>query len=192
MRKVLVGCGVISVALAARPCVGWACFIGYGPEPYEIDPAIDDDIPPAALTVTEVRIRRGHSGSSSCDDIGFIDIYVDPASGDTASPEEMGYQVVLTEGSLPEDLVLPVGPTTSLNFYWTDGATEDQEPISFTLAISAVDPAGNVGPAVSVVVSDPGGGGFFGCGASPGGGSPWAVVLWLAVIAATTRRQRVR
>ena len=84
------------------------------------------------------------------------------ASDDQTAVENLGYQIEVATGRLPDGLVLPTGAVRTLggNLFlgWIDGASDDQEPLSFSLTIRAVDLAGNVGPPVTVTVADPGSG----------------------------------
>jgi hypothetical protein len=155
-----------------------------------VDPQSTDTIAPAAPTVTVAAIRRGKGpegcSATDCDDLGSIDIAL-TAEDDQVSAGKVGFQVELSDGNPPSDLRLPSGPVLAsgghLYLHWNDGASDDQESISFTVSIRAVDLAGNTSPPTTVRVSDGGSG-----GCSLGGrrlGSSWAttiVLLWVAAV----------
>jgi hypothetical protein len=128
-----------------------------------------DSTPPGLPTVSVERIGRGkgpqRSGcgesGTSCDDLGTITLLVN-ATDDQTSAESMGYQVELASGSLPSGLDIPSAAVRTMGgrlyFYWIDGNTDDQEAVSFSLTIRAVDLAGNVGEPATIAISDPGSG----------------------------------
>jgi hypothetical protein len=161
------------MAAAVVGRVALACsFPGDSPLVIEPQAQATDPTPPSSPTASLASLRRGKGPDrnlagcsqsiSSCDDLGTIGIALH-ATDDQTPSADLGYQVQLAAGRLPDDLTLPAGPVTLQGGYlylrWIDGATDDQEAISFTLAIAAVDKAGNVGPSVSLQVSDPGSGG---------------------------------
>lgn len=138
------------------------------PAPFEVDSAMRGvDVQPPALTAVSVgTIKRGQGSRgfvgcgqtvSTCDDIGSLTI-VPTASDDVTPVDRLGYRVSLVAGKLPASAMLPEGATTSIAVYWLDGATDDQEPLDFTLSIVAIDLAGNESaPRTVHVVDDKGG-----------------------------------
>lgn len=138
-----------------------ACSIVVPWHEVEADAAGIDTSAPDPPAVAVESIRRGHAASrtetgaivaTSCDDIGFIALYLEkPATDDLASAAEMGYVIRLVDGEAPRDL-MPVdraiyaGEEGRLILHWVDGATSDQEPLDFTIEIAPVDRAGNEGP----------------------------------------------
>ena len=90
---------------------------------------------------------------SSCDDLGFIDLELARTGGG-----DIGYEVVLVEGSPPAGVSLPqalrpIGNSLSLS--WIDGATDDQESIDFTVTVNAVTLDGDRGaPSAPVRLRD--------------------------------------
>ncbi len=182
------------------------------PEVHQIDPAEQavDTTPPSALGETTASVRRGRgpetSGCSetttSCDDIGTVAIHLGAVSDDRTDEAEMGFRVELIDGALPSGLVLPSGdvrasPDGSLTLGWSDGASDDQEAFDFTLRVSAVDRAGNVGPGSDVRVRH-GGGSSDGCEIAAGSRVDLSWVLLLLALGAlwrglphTARRARV-
>ena len=157
---------VVAIERASQAC-------SYGtPQPLVLDPqAQASDTTPPSVPVAKVdSIRRGRGpttnadcsqSESSCDDTGSIDIALTSTDEQTAT-DKMGYQVQVVAGHLPDGLALPTGPVLlmggHLYLHWIDGATDDQEAVSFTLAIRAVDLAGNTSPPANVEVSDGGSG----------------------------------
>ena len=158
-----------------------------------------DGSPPSAPLVTVQSIQRGKGpeyqgcsqSASSCDDLGRIILQVS-ATDDQTEVASLGYRIELASGSLPSGLSLPataVRPATSsgLVLGWNDGASDDQEALSFVLVIRAVDLAGNEGPPTSVAVRDAGSGGCSVGGPSPLA-SPGALVAVLLVVVSLLRR----
>ena len=179
-----------------------ACSFG-SPQPLVLDPqAKASDTTPPSVPVAKVdSVRRGRGpttnsdcsqSASSCDDIGSIDIAV-TATDDQTPTDRMGYQVEVVAGRLPDGLALPTGPVLQMGghlyLHWIDGATDGQEPISFTLTIRAVDLAGNTSPPADVEVADIGGSGCSLVGRRLG--SSWAATVILLLMAARCLR-RVR
>jgi hypothetical protein len=160
---------------------------------HEIDPAeADVDRTPPSVVATVGPVYRGHGykqtgacswSGDSCMDSGSFSINVKPTD-DRTSPERMGYIVRLVDGNPPglaeNQLGIAIRSSytdgSMLVFYWDDGATDDQEPIDFTLEVTPIDLAGNEGEPVLVEVHDPGSGG---CGA----GSPLAGHLGITLLA---------
>jgi hypothetical protein len=161
----------MKVALFALPALLLAapllpCSIAV--EPHEIDPAerAVDVTPPAAPAGEVDRIVRGKGAvrapdgsiqGTSCDDIGMITFrIVTPAADDRTPPERLGYRITLAEGTLPEGLELPSTAFRQPMLHWIDGATDDQEPIDFSVRIVAVDRAGNESaPSAPIRIRDP-------------------------------------
>ena len=185
---------VVAIGRASLAC-------SYGTPPaLVLDPqAQTSDTTPPSLPVAKVdSVRRGKGpttyancsqSASSCDDIGSISIAL-TATDDQATADKMGYQVEVVAGHLPDGLALPSGPVLltggHLYLHWIDGATDDQEAVSFTLAIRAVDLAGNTSPPANVDVSDGG------SGCSLVGrrlGSSWAATVVLLLLAVRCMRQ---
>jgi hypothetical protein len=170
-------------------------------QPLVIDPQAQasDSTPPSPPSVGVESITRGKGPQpagcgqsvSSCDDIGWIVLTVDATDDQTASAG-LGYQVELVAGDLPAGLALPNGPVLPregrLLLVWTDGASDDQEAISFTLALRAVDLAGNVGQPTTVQINDPGSGGCSIAARRPG--SSWPASTLVVLLAARLLRRR--
>ncbi|MCA9488928.1 MAG: hypothetical protein KC621_03375 [Myxococcales bacterium] len=138
-----------------------ACSLA-GPSTLTIQTDPTDQTAPTAPVWVATDIRRGvgpQGGmSTSCDDLGFVTITVARPDDDPDGEEAVGYRLALVEGSLPDDLTLPeeawLGPELILS--WIDGATDDQEPLVFTLSLTPTDAAGNEGEPLVVEISDPG------------------------------------
>ena len=184
-----------------------ACSFGF--PPYALDPAEAgvDTQRPATPVVSDVSVKRGtgprgngcHATASSCDDIGVITLHV-AATDDRTPPGDMGFAVSVASGDAPADLSplgqsVAVGADGTLTLIWLDGATNDQEEISWELTVRAVDKAGNIsaGAATVSVYS-----GSTGCSISPGRRLPRSVepivvlvVAWLTA-AFVLRRRRGR
>lgn len=171
------------LALALDPA--HACSIA-APPTLQIDPGIEDDVPPAPPVVLGVEIQRGRGPRdhmiTSCDDIGSIRIEVARPEGDPDGIEEVGYRLRLLDGRLPRGLTLPGDDALLgelLRLHWVDGATDDQDAFAFTLALVPVDVAGNEGKTVRVRIEDDGIAASErpSCATAPGQGGWWAVGL---------------
>ncbi|HEX8152481.1 MAG TPA: hypothetical protein VF698_05115 [Thermoanaerobaculia bacterium] len=122
--------------------------------PHTLDPQerkVDTTAPRAAV-VELAKITRGRGpvdgAATSCDDLGTLSIKLTaPATDDRTVPTEMGYILEHAGGSLPDGITLPTQAMRTMNdqvwFYWIDGATDEQEPLDFAVAVIAVDRAGN-------------------------------------------------
>lgn len=181
-------------ALVATEPSATACSIA-SPRPLVLDPQSTDTTPPGVPTATVTSIRRGKGpegcSSSSCDDLGRIDIAL-TAEDDQVAADKLGFQVEVSDGNPPSGLRVPSGPVLAsgghLYLHWVDGNSDEQESISFTVSIRAVDLAGNTSPPATVNVSDGGSG-----GCRLGGrrlGSSWATTVVLLVVAVSCLRRR--
>jgi len=135
------------------------------------DETLADDVAPEAPGGVSVTVGRGHApaegcgaGSTSCDDIGSVTLRLDePATDDQSSTEHIGYRIELADGVLPGTLRLPdtavrANGGTELELFFVDDATEAQEVVAFSLVLTPIDEAGNVGPpSTEIRVFDPGG-----------------------------------
>ena len=150
------------VVWLAAPSAAFACLFVAVPD-FEIDDTIEDSEPPAAAVVKEVRPTRGKGpqrengrvvGWNSCDDIGFITIALD-----TDDPD-VGYFLARVDGNLPHGFELPESPRlaqrSSLFLHWIDGWRDNQDAFGFTLKITSMDRAGNLGEPVEIFIEDDG------------------------------------
>jgi len=160
LRFSALACFLVASALTF-PRIASACDYP-APETHEVDPeeAAVDDEPPAKVDAVGVEIRRGKGPqggcsqtSTSCDDIGSITIVPTPPSDNRTPSDELGYRVRLVGGVAPSGLTIPTeavrlqsGDPPALYLHWIDGATDDQEAIDFSIALTAIDRAGNEGP----------------------------------------------
>ena len=94
----------------------------------------------------------------STDDLGWVTLTVTPPEDDRTPADKMGYLITLVDGTIPDGMTMPSEPwrTTggTLTLSWVDGATDNHDSFSFTLAITPMDLAGNEGPAFQLTVSD--------------------------------------
>ena len=81
--------------------------------------------------------------SSSCDDVGRIQITIESSSSD---PCEFGFYVYANENDLPAGLIpgYPVRPFKQngqcvIHLNWIDGASETQEALDFDLQFEALN-----------------------------------------------------
>ena len=154
---------VALLTLVAYPC-------SYIIISHQLDPIEQklDRLPPSAPQMSLLSIKRGRgprpdSSGSSCDDIGEIILKLDQAArDDRTQPEKMGYLWQVRDGQLPEDLGPPTRPVRltvdgRLLLIWVDGSTDDQEPLEFSITITAFDLAGNQSqPSEAVQIRHPG------------------------------------
>lgn len=190
-----------------------ACFIGLTPRPsracdyaplapHQTDPteAALDTKPPSAITKTSFTLQRGHGpeggclseSSDSCADIGTLTLHFEPASDDRTDAANMGYRIEVVAGHAPSDPTWPSSAVrafdgSSLYLHWVDGEDDEQEALDFTLSISAVDRAGNQGPATQVRVRHAGS--SEGCRVT---GSSVNLAWWLLAFALASARARRR
>ncbi|MFZ5475916.1 MAG: hypothetical protein ACOZNI_04000 [Myxococcota bacterium] len=169
---------MLPLLLHATTTPATACSLE-APAAYEPDTASDDSVAPGEPGAPTVRVTRGKGPvceedcscmSTSCDDLGIVSL-VFTAALDDRSPEAdadtqdgVGYVLTLVDGALAEGLELPGGPVgafisgeeASLALVWIDDASDDQDAFEATVALHAVDLAGNAGPAVTFTIEDPG------------------------------------
>ena len=171
MWRIVVAAAVVCLADSS---VAEACGVVY--QRHELDAAeqqIDRQPPaPAQVPADVVRVlRRGTKSDSSCDSIGLIQIEFTSAKDDRTPRARIGYRITHVAGTLPYGLSLPrdarlANPVAGdvsrevfrLELAWTDSATGDQDALDFTLALTAVDLAGNESaPSSPIRVRHPGG-----------------------------------
>jgi hypothetical protein len=178
-----------------------ACDVA-APSPLVVDAAEKavDHTPPSAPTGVTTSVRRGRgpqkqgcgaTSATSCDDVGTITL-APTATDDRTPAAKLGYRVRLVAGALPAGASLPAGAVVPfqglLPITWIDGAEDDQEVIDFTVTLTAVDLAGNEGPASAPVhVTDPGG--SAGCRVRGAGDAASAALLAGLILAARAIRR---
>lgn len=130
-----------------------------------------DDTPPGPITDVTVEVDREQAPApSDCDGAvdscgAFSQIYVRfTPPMDAAPADALGYRVEavgdVPEGLIPfqtnadgrQDILAPGG---EIQLSWHDDYADEQADVRFTLRISAIDPAGNVGAPVEVEVVAP-------------------------------------
>ena len=155
------------------------------PGTFPVDVKVDDDVPPSGIDGdVGFEIYRGRGlqwsektdscFSTSCDDLGLIEIRFPAATDDLAPPEEethefyqqvgVGYSLRSAGGVLPDGLSIPSAPssaflhegTATLFLMWNDEETFDQDAFDFDLGITPVDSAGNLGPESIVTIAHDG------------------------------------
>jgi MYXO-CTERM domain-containing protein len=194
----------ITTAIGA-PAPARACSFA-GPPVHVVDPAMQatDQTAPMLKPLDAPTVARGFapgacSGSaSSCDDIGIIQVFPN-ATDDMTAADRIGYRLTLAAGVLPSGLTLPADAIDLepgypyLRLTWVDGASDNQDAFEFTLAIVAIDLAGNESTPQAIVVGD-GGAPRGGCRLSPGRspGPPEILLALLGLALAARRRRRAR
>ncbi len=192
-----VGCSTGVLFFAWIPSAALACSF-VGPDPFTVEQNPDDTTAPGAVSEVSMQIQRGVGPMSdgcdqvmtSCDDLGWLSLRFQAPQDDQNGPEDIGYRLEVVEGTPPGDLgfpstlIIPQGGVSdgevSFVFPWLDGASDEQEPFSFVLRITAVDRAGNPSDvSEELVVSDSGS--SEGCRSSPGkfagGSEAWMMLL---------------
>jgi hypothetical protein len=126
--------------------------------PHELDPQEQqiDRTSPERLGATVKQITRGRGpvkspdgtiSMSSCDDTATVVLEFEPEPKDDRTPSDrLGYLLLHVGGELPRTFLrsdTPVRANEQFYLYWIDGATDEQEPLEFAVALVAVDLAGN-------------------------------------------------
>lgn len=192
--------GLLAAGVWMVPQVADACS-SFGVEEAVPDTSLSDSEAPAAVGDVDVSIKRGRApdcrlgtcSSSSCDDIGFLQLSFDAPEDDQTAGGDLNYQIEVVEGDAPDGLIPSFvfrtfeGPG-QISLQWGDGATDDQEALDFTIVVRAVDLAGNVGPdSEPIVIADSGGK----AGCNVGHREPPVALLLLPLFGfAVTRRRR--
>jgi hypothetical protein len=193
----------ISLAVLFVGLVGWGrpALASWGsPTAHELDPAEVqvDHTPPGAIPAASIeRIKPGQgpkregcfgSSGGSNDGLGYVMIVFTPPTDDRTPADKLGY-LLKVSGEAPEFLwdyganPIRADDPGELFLDWSDGATDDQESLDFTVEIIPVDLAGNQGPAFTLEVSDPGEGGCA-IGWRGSNGALVVLVLTLCLLAA--------
>jgi hypothetical protein len=178
-----------------------ACEVA-GSREFTLDPA-DTAAAPGAVGDVTYTIERGKgprsegcgkSSVSSCDDLGFVTLHFGSSPDAATDPTAVGYRVRFVGGALPDDLSVSdaplLAPTGMIHLVWIDGASDDQEPIDFSLAITPVAKNGSEGPTSPPVhIRDDG---RIAGGCSLRGKSAQGAVLPLALLALALVLRRYR
>jgi hypothetical protein len=193
---------MLALALALAVSPAFACSFALG-SPHETVDDPSDTVAPTAPGEKSVGVVRGvgpecvgvSCSSSSCDDLGRIDVQLDASDDDVSAPENIGYRMRVVEGTLPDGLTVDEtrradsvsGGVARLTLLWVDEAVDEQEPFDFVLGVASVDEAGNEGEELTIALSDPGRAAG-GCATAGGGGGAGALALGLLAAAARGRR----
>lgn len=190
---------VALAALLAPPAA--ACSFATGAA-HEVVANPADTTAPSTPEAPELTVKRGvgptcdafgSCRSTSCDDIGLVELALPPATDDVSAPEHVGYRLRVLDGTLPDGLTVDEtrradaisGDVATLALIWIDEATDEQEAFDFTLGVTAIDEAGNESEEIAVAVSDPG---REAGGCSTAGRGAGALGVLLALGAAVRRR----
>lgn len=163
-------------------------------------------VAPGAVGRGSLEIKRGESGggdcnglSDSCDDIGVITLTFEPAADEDSPRSDVGYRVDVVDGKAPfpeSDIAEPRpgfddGARSIIWFRWADGASDDQEPLDFSLTLTPVDRDGNFGPTSAPIHIRDGGGGC-GCRLGARRGLGGLVLASTGLVALVLRRRSRR
>lgn len=177
------------------------------PPAHTIDPtlAATDTAPPSAPVITAVTLEQYDDPPSNarCTLSSTLTIELAPMTDDHSAADKLGYEISLVSGTLPKGLSLPTGPVRPSEFgsynpprlTWAFGRSN--QTVTFALAVTAVDEAGNrsvrsapveeTGTATGCSVGGVGNGGR---AASTSGGT--ALLLVVALAFARRRGSRSR
>jgi hypothetical protein len=149
---------LLVVAAVACLLVNQAVACSFAVTPHELDPQEQqiDRTSPERVGATVKQITRGRGPAtgpngtisiSSCDDIATVVLEFEPEPKDDRTPsDKLGYLLLHVDGELPRTFLrsdTPVRANEQFSLYWIDGATDEQEPLEFAVALVAVDLAGN-------------------------------------------------
>lgn len=192
---------VVMVPVMTAPRVASACsFEGNGE--HFIDSELDDEVAPEAIGEVVPFLSRGsrtesgdtgcETAATSCDDIGAFTLTFEAPSDNLSQPENIGYVIELVDGSLPSGVTLPAEPVRrnssgELFFAFKDDST-DLKALNFSLRLTPIDEAGNLGPSTDPIrFSDPGDTGCNVAGAPSVGSALTYGLLALLILAARRR-----
>lgn len=138
------------------------------PIPHTTDPtlAATDSVAPAVPVIASLQIAQYKStiSGSKCAPISNLTVDLQQVTDNASPAAKLGYQFELVAGRLPKGLVLPTTPVRPggsdmvdpPHFIFTFG--DSDQDIDFSLAVKAVDEAGNVSAASTAMqVVDAGG-----------------------------------
>lgn len=122
-------------------------------QPHIVDTSIPDRQPPVIVSATVGEIIRGRGpvredGNfivTSCDDIGSIRLRVE-AEDLGAGADQLGWEIRVDGEGAPKffNTQSPIiAADDTLTLFWSDGATNDQEALDFTIRLRVIDRAGN-------------------------------------------------
>lgn len=159
--------GLAALVTVANPSAAAACSFFQAEHFFDAVEQVEDVTPPSVPSFEVQRVKRGvgadragcgQYSSTSCDDLGWIELRLLDVSDDRTERAEMGYMVE-TQGEVPEGLSVPDVPIRfdddTFVLVWIDGAHDHQERLGFTVTLRAVDLGGNVSePSAPVDVRD--------------------------------------
>jgi len=166
MRGLIRGCAVCGMLVALVFWAGEAAACIIQVQEHKLDPEEQehDSTPPGMVEILSTKVHRGEGpncegpcaySQRSCDGMGNFVIEIVPPVDDRTPADQMGYRIDYLEGETGMDIIQPDldrrANDGQLWVHWSDGDTDDQEPIDLTITISAVDLGGNVGPASEVI-----------------------------------------
>jgi uncharacterized protein (TIGR03382 family) len=147
----------------------------------QIDPqeqAVDRQSPTAGV------VRSAQFQTAGCDVPAVLIIDLDPGSDDRTKADELGYELQVVSGALPEGFSVPPKPLVAADrkLFIYGGAGEPRYSVS--LRVVSVDRAGNRSAAsapISISGDVPHAGGCSATGSSPAGDGAVAALLLLAL-----------
>lgn len=189
-------CGVLAFSLVTSAAI--AGVVPPDPPVHTIDTALAaaDQTPPSNPVITAVTLEQYDDAPSNarCSASSTLTIELAPMSDDHSDVQHLGYEIRVVSGALPKGLQLPTAAVRPSEFgsynpprlTWAFGRSN--ETVSFALAVTAVDEAGNRS-AQSAAVEETGT--ATGCNTSTTTrGSLASLLLVFGAVAFVARRQR--
>lgn len=152
---------MLSIALALWAATAGACEELRLPEPLILDPEMIDDTPPSRPEVLDVYVDFALADSGCddpCPDRVLLTVWFDETQDDQTPSDQLGYQVRILEGDVPEGVVVPtepfIGPTAE--FVWPVDRRIATQGVRIIFELRTVDLAGNVSTgAIEIDVDQP-------------------------------------
>lgn len=126
-----------------------ACEEPTSPASLVVDTSIDDTSAPSfpdLKAVTLEFLAGGKDGCAACPDLVELVMTFGETDDDRTAPDDIGYDVTLLTGALPEGITLPTAPFKGpvATFRWAVDPAILKEDLVVTLEVRSVDEAGNV------------------------------------------------
>jgi MYXO-CTERM domain-containing protein len=147
----------------------------------QIDPqeqAVDRQAPTAGV------VKSAQFNIAGCDVPSVLIVELDPGSDDRTRSDELGYELQIVSGALPEGFALPTRPLVAIDDKLFVYGSAGDPRYSVSLRVVSVDRAGNRSAAsapISISGEVPHAGGCSASGSSPAGDGAIAALLLFAL-----------